>query len=727
MRLSPLAHWRPQRLLWTYLVSFLLIFILPVFVLTANWLNREWQDQRTEQTAQQERTLRAMTTEIDDAVNHMLVTTNQMALDHALAPTNQEYSAVRSVTAALARYDLSSPLINKIFVYLTSQPDVFFAADGTYDVAPTMYKYGILAGRAGVKAEQNLLHTLRPQLLYTPTANPERGQLTLAVPITAAPGAHSRGTAFYVLNTTAVREQLQAAAPSANQTLALVVGQGRITAKPVVAGKSLPQSTRWSAWQALTKENRLTVTRQAGQGRLFNVVSVTPKPSPWPPLLSLLVQYAWLFAALLVGGGLLSWYLSRRQYVGIRRLAAIVPGTAAQPVDLPRLAAAMRAVITDQRTLAAQEQVRLPFVRNQVLAMLVNGRLADEQTVQRLLNLAQVHFFHPRFLVGILPDTPALAEKVLGDPVVAAAQTVYFIHPSDQAQLIVLVNDDGQTPPAAVLGAVQAQLGSAPMFAGRSVTTPTALHDAYIEAVTAQMTNRPRPGETVSFYQDQGALQLFDAANELKLTNALAQGNSVMAQEAFVALFNQASQNWSPTARFDLPMANLISQILKADYHKNRQVNTALVQQLLAAPSFSVLYALLRQTVHALTAAAPAPVVKDNGAELQTYIAAHASDPTLSLVDVADHFNLSVPYASRHIKEITGMTFTTYVQDIRMERIQTALETTDIPIKDIVTANGYYDVANFTRKFKKLLGVTPGQYRQLHKKPASAADDGLVS
>ena len=265
------------------------------------------------------------------------------------------------------------------------------------------------------------------------------------------------------------------------------------------------------------------------------------------------------------------------------------------------------------------------------------------------------------------------------------------------------------------------------MFAGRSVTTPTALHDAYIEAVTAQMTNRPRPGETVSFYQDQGALQLFDAANELKLTNALAQGNSVMAQEAFVALFNQASQNWSPTARFDLPMANLISQILKADYHKNRQVNTALVQQLLAAPSFSVLYALLRQTVHALTAAAPAPVVKDNGAELQTYIAAHASDPTLSLVDVADHFNLSVPYASRHIKEITGMTFTTYVQDIRMERIQTALETTDIPIKDIVTANGYYDVANFTRKFKKLLGVTPGQYRQLHKKPASAADDGLVS
>ena len=117
----------------------------------------------------------------------------------------------------------------------------------------------------------------------------------------------------------------------------------------------------------------------------------------------------------------------------------------------------MRAVITDQRTLAAQEQVRLPFVRNQVLAMLVNGRLADEQTVQRLLNLAQVHFFHPRFLVGILPDTPALAEKVLGDPVVAAAQTVYFMHRSDQAQLSVLVNDEGQTPPAAGLGAVQAR------------------------------------------------------------------------------------------------------------------------------------------------------------------------------------------------------------------------------------------------------------------------------
>jgi AraC-like DNA-binding protein len=61
-----------------------------------------------------------------------------------------------------------------------------------------------------------------------------------------------------------------------------------------------------------------------------------------------------------------------------------------------------------------------------------------------------------------------------------------------------------------------------------------------------------------------------------------------------------------------------------------------------------------------------------------------------------------------------------------MARIRTALEQTKAPIKDIVTANGYYDVANFTRKFKKINGVTPTQYRQLHQRAGSKDDDAIL-
>jgi YesN/AraC family two-component response regulator len=175
-------------------------------------------------------------------------------------------------------------------------------------------------------------------------------------------------------------------------------------------------------------------------------------------------------------------------------------------------------------------------------------------------------------------------------------------------------------------------------------------------------------------------------------------------------------------------MANLISEVLKADYRKYHQVNEELVEKLLNVMSFSELHTILVETIQKLTAPpvddTPAPA--DLGAAMRAYISQNASSPTFSLVDVAEKFDLSVPYTSRFVKETTGITFTTFVQELRMARIRTALEQTKAPIKDIVTANGYYDVANFTRKFKKINGVTPTQYRQLHQRAGSKDDDAIL-
>ena len=52
-----------------------------------------------------------------------------------------------------------------------------------------------------------------------------------------------------------------------------------------------------------------------------------------------------------------------------------------------------------------------------------------------------------------------------------------------------------------------------------------------------------------------------------------------------------------------------------------------------------------------------------------------------------------------------------FVSEIRMERAKELLRNGDMRIKDIVTAVGYYDVPNFSRKFKAMTGMTPGQYR----------------
>ncbi|WP_225048460.1 helix-turn-helix transcriptional regulator [Lacticaseibacillus kribbianus] len=210
---------------------------------------------------------------------------------------------------------------------------------------------------------------------------------------------------------------------------------------------------------------------------------------------------------------------------------------------------------------------------------------------------------------------------------------------------------------------------------------------------------------------------MFDFITELKLDNSLLHRNFDHAREAFEVLFALASQSYDPHARFDLGMSNLITRILKADYQRNLQLSTELVHQLLAVESLPQLHALLLATIRSITApdAAPArPAPADMAARLRAYITAHAASPTLSLVDVADHFGYSVPYTSRFVKEVTGKTFTSFVAERRLIQIERALVTTPLPIKTIIEQNGYYDVANFTRKFKKLTGVTPGEYRRTH-------------
>ncbi len=719
---------RPRRLLTTYLMSFLLIFLVPVLVLTGSWLTREWHEQRVAITTGQERTLTSVTSELNAMVDHMLVTTNQMALDAALAPADQDYLTYKDITNALARYDLSSTLIQKIFIYSRLTPDLLYATDGTYDLTPTLFKYGMMPEGPEMNRQiRSLLHTVTPMMLFTPTNGGQTGQLTFATPIIPAPGAAPRGMAFYVLNVDQIHQKLQDAADISDQAIALLVGQGRIVSSATLDGQILPLTNRTKDWQQFAGKAQFQMSRTTGNGNLFQVVSLTAPGSSWPAILMMLRRYAWLFIALLAAGALLSWHLSRRQYRGIRELAAVVPQTdtaiIASRSELDNLQRAIQLYVANHQEIVAKEKIRLPFVRNQVLQMIISGRVNDSMTIHRLLGLAQLAFAHSHYAVGIMTDLAALDDQMLATPVVGNDYTVYFAHRTSHAEVIVLVNYGTAINPADILGVVRDELSPAslaPLFAGQPVAALELLHEAYIEAVTAQMTNLPGADEKVSFYQKRVAADdegLFDVDNELKLANSLAQGNAAMAQEAFEALFNHASQSYRPEAAVDLPVANLISQILKADYRQHQQVDEAYVQKLLSAASFNELHGLLLEIIQKMTAPQEDDTFSSMDMEtaIRSFIAANACSPLLSLVDVAEQFHLSVSYASHFVKETTGEKFTTFVTDLRMERIRIGLVYTDAPIKEIVTANGYYDVANFTRKFKQINGVTPSQYRRLHQ------------
>ncbi len=93
---------------------------------------------------------------------------------------------------------------------------------------------------------------------------------------------------------------------------------------------------------------------------------------------------------------------------------------------------------------------------------------------------------------------------------------------------------------------------------------------------------------------------------------------------------------------------------------------------------------------------------------------------TLSLQDLAEHFHYSTQYMSHLLKQATGMTFTEYLTQKRMEAASALLTGTNMKIRDISDQVGYQNQEHFIRTFRKYYGTSPGRFRSTHKRADSA-------
>ncbi len=84
----------------------------------------------------------------------------------------------------------------------------------------------------------------------------------------------------------------------------------------------------------------------------------------------------------------------------------------------------------------------------------------------------------------------------------------------------------------------------------------------------------------------------------------------------------------------------------------------------------------------------------------------------LSVQDIADDLEISLSYLSRVFKKHLSKTILEYITEKRIEMAKKLLKETNICIKEIMEKVGYFDLSSFTRKFKNMTGVTPGNYRK---------------
>lgn len=97
--------------------------------------------------------------------------------------------------------------------------------------------------------------------------------------------------------------------------------------------------------------------------------------------------------------------------------------------------------------------------------------------------------------------------------------------------------------------------------------------------------------------------------------------------------------------------------------------------------------------------------------EVCSYI--QANYQTIETHDLMDKFHFQKDYFNRLIKKYTGMTYSEYLQDIRLKKAEELLLTTDTNVTEIAELIGYQNKGYFYKIFTEKYGMTPAKYRHL--------------
>lgn len=148
-------------------------------------------------------------------------------------------------------------------------------------------------------------------------------------------------------------------------------------------------------------------------------------------------------------------------------------------------------------------------------------------------------------------------------------------------------------------------------------------------------------------------------------------------------------------------LEELFSITSSENYVKDMQINEKLS---------ALLTILMQESWHPDTNSSHA-AGKRNLREIKDYINLHYAQK-ITLDDLAQQFFINKFYLTRLFKEQFGISVNSYLLQVRTTQAKQLLRFTDLSIEQVGQKCGMNDANYFSRMFKKVEGVTPGEYRK---------------
>lgn len=464
-------------------------------------------------------------------------------------------------------------------------------------------------------------------------------------------------------------------------------------------------------------------------------------------LLSRKLLFIILLTILLLAGISAAIIFANKQYKPIRNLYEktresnkTLPEIKGNELDTINYAIAD--IIESHENLSNRVLIQKPFARDQLLINLLKGTLQEREDFEALLKSLNINMKDGSYFVAVLyfeslngsEEDMHRREKVVdclsnennNHDTLYAVDLLY----NDAIALIIStgehishIGEERRRTIYDIQQKVKAMTDSKLVIGiGRPCQDKRYINSSYIEALATVDHRFAVQLGSLIYFEDLAAIKSeeigYPEENLLKLIYSIKQGDPIVSSEVLQDIFIDISSGQRSTHQIKAICFDIINTVIKTASELGVPSCINNVEQLVDFQSLHQLEQILQETVMDLCSQVEKKILSYNNQLFKNiidYIHSSYKSYELSLEGISRHFKLSVPYLSRFIKEQVGVTFTHYVFELRLKNVKDELINSNRLIKDIIADVGYTDVSNFSREFKKVEGVTPGQYRRLNR------------
>ncbi|TDQ36077.1 AraC family transcriptional regulator [Aureibacillus halotolerans] len=741
--------WR-SKLFLRYLVSYFVIFLVPFLVMGVILYQQSVVQLRSTIEESNMSKLKQLQTFFDGRVEELSKMASQISYDHRLTPYMVQHSYFgQEAIRELSKYQVNNAIIHDLYLYYPNSPYIYSSKGmASLDV----FFSRVFSFSDWERSDfQKQMKALQEPLFVSQQvqARNERNErmLTLIYPIPPNTPSH-HGVVMYFIKEAKLLSSMRDVLGDTEGGVFVMNNNQEVIVDfknefDGANGLEAIQSAEQGISSTIINKNAFSIMKVNTEDTGWSYVTVIPQNVMFSKLSSMKTALFFLAALLVMFGIVASYMLSLRNYRPVDHLLHLVQKKSTRPLrgnerpknELTGLQEALESLFAEKDQMAKKYGEQEPFVLQQCLLQLLKGDHASKQQAETLLKQHGVRFKGKAgFVLLIRTENVQQIEGMISGPLQhidmkgAEAFAVELVHDECVAYVVDVQQGGTKEHVAAIKAKLAPYWETMPALGvGRLYKASEGFHPSFVEAMGALEYTKILGKDNIFFAdidRDAKPDLWYSKEQQVRLVQSVKTGAPEIAVNTLQEMFTQLrTTNWDPSF-VKCVCFDMINLVLRTSHEKG----IALTTSAYALTSFSSISELERSLIDFTRKLCTTVQEHQRKSEEEIqkqvvdFIEANYCQHRMSLNVISESFQLTETNSSRLIKEWTGTTFTAYIWELRLKKAKERLQTSDESVKKIVKDIGYVDVANFTRKFKKTTGMTPGEYRQnarIHKSYAS--------